>query len=154
MLVHRPYTEANVPIIKLIIPWRGLFVVRLRLTPVIYRVSKGEQPEETSIHLARIKPCFAPSVGSALEFDTIDDFFLGTKVPFPVFENTTSPVRIGNLIVKAVGKQKRGPGKPSLTNFQYFTVRGYPPSQGAWCHGNTISLCLQMINGYRARLLV
>ena len=155
MLVHRPYTEANVPNSKLISPWRGLFVVRSRLSRVIYRVSKGDQPKETSIHLARIKPCFTPSVGSALEFDTTDDLFLGTKIPFQVFENTTSPVRIGNLIVNAIRKRKRGPGKPPLTNFQYFfTVRGYPPSQGAWCHGNTVPQCLQMINNYRARLLV
>ena len=87
------------------------------LSPVIYRVSKGEQPKETSVHLARIKPYFAPSARSTLEIDTLDDLFLGTKIPFPDFDNVTSQIRIGNLIVNAIEKHKRDPGKPSLTNF-------------------------------------
>ena len=39
VLVHRPYSEADGPNPKLISPWRGSFVVRSRLSPVIYRVS-------------------------------------------------------------------------------------------------------------------
>ena len=143
VLVHRPYTEADGPNPKLISPWRGPFVVRSRLSPVIYRVSRGEQPNETSVHLARIKPYFAPSAGTVRESDTIDDLFLGIKIPLPDFENITSQVRIGNLIVDAIGKHKRAPGKPSLTNFQsLFMFRGHPPRQGAWCHGNTVPQCL------------
>ena len=65
VLVHRPYTEDDGPNPKLISPWRGPFVVRSRLSPVIYRVSRGELPKETSVHLARIKPYFAPSAGTA-----------------------------------------------------------------------------------------
>ena len=41
VLVHRPYIEADGPNLKLINPWRGLYVVRSRLSPVIYRVFKG-----------------------------------------------------------------------------------------------------------------
>ena len=72
VLVHRPYTEANGPNPKLISSWRDLFVVRSRLSPVIYRVSRGEQPNATSVHLARIKPYFAPSAVTARESDTYD----------------------------------------------------------------------------------
>ena len=80
-------------------------------------------------------------------------FFLAPKFRSRI-ENVTSQVRIGNLILNLIGKHKRGPGKQSLTNFQYFfTFRGYPPSQGAWCHGNTVPQCLQMINAYCARQL-
>ena len=104
MLVHRPYTEADGPNPKLISPWRGPFVVRSRLSPVIYRVSRGEQPKETSVHLARIKPYFAASAETARESDTLDDLFLGIKIPLPDFENITSQVRIGNLIVDAIRK--------------------------------------------------
>ena len=80
---------------------------------------KGEHPKERSVHLARIKPYFAPSAGPALGFNTLDDLFLGTKIPFPDFENVASQVRIRNRIVNAIGKHKRGSGKPSLTSFQY-----------------------------------
>ena len=69
VLVHRPYFEADGPSLKLISSWRESFVVRSRLVPVIYRVSKSNQPEETSVHLARIKPYHAPSVTSASDFD-------------------------------------------------------------------------------------
>ena len=65
----------------------------------MYHVSQGEQPKETSVHMACIKPYFAPSAGFGLEFDTLDDLFLGTKTPFPDFENVTSQVRVGNLIL-------------------------------------------------------
>ena len=139
--------------LRLISPCTGPFVVRSRPSPVIYRVSKGEQPEQMSVHLARIKPSFAPSAGSALGFVTLDGFFLGTKIPLPGFDNVASQVRIGNIIVNAIEKHKRAPGKPSLTNFQYFfTFRGYPPGQGAWRDGNTVPQCLKLINAYRARL--
>ena len=94
VLVHRPYTIADGPNPKLISPWRGPFVVRLRLSPVIYRVSRGEQPKETSVHLARIKPYVAPSSGTVREPDTLDDLFLGIKIPLPDFENTTFQIRI------------------------------------------------------------
>ena len=50
---------------KLISPWRGSYVVRSRVYPVLYyRVSKGDKPEEMSVYLARIKRYFAPSTRS------------------------------------------------------------------------------------------
>ena len=84
VLVHRPYSEADGHKPKLISPLRGPFVVRSRLSPVIYRVSTGNQPEETSAHLARIKPHHAPSVSSTSDFDSLDDLFLGIKIPFRI----------------------------------------------------------------------
>ena len=131
--IHRPYTEADGPNPKLISPWRGPFVVRSRLSPAIYSVSKGDQPEGTTIHLACIKPYYAPPAAPTSDFDALDDLFLGTKIPLPDFENVASQVRIGNFVVKAMENHKRAPGKPSLTNFQYFffTFKDYTPSQGA-----------------------
>ena len=123
-----PVHICTLKLMALMVPFSSARV----LSPVIYRVSKGEQPKEAFVHLARIKTYFAPSAGSNLEIDTLDDLFLGTKIAFLDFENVTSQVRIGNLMINAIGKHKCGPGKPSLTNFQYFfTFRGYPPSQGA-----------------------
>ena len=55
-----------------------------------------------SAHLAPIKLFLAPSAESALEFDTLDDLFRGTKTPFLGFENVTSQVRIRNRIVNAI----------------------------------------------------
>ena len=66
--------------------------VRSCLSLVIYRVSKGEQSKEMSVHLAYIKSYFAPFAGSDLEFDTLNDLFIGTKIYFPDFDNVTSQV--------------------------------------------------------------
>ena len=120
----------------------------------MYRVSKGEKPEEMSVHLARIERYYAPSTRSAPDFDALDDIFLGTKIPVADFDNVQSQVRIKNLVVNAIESHRRGIGKPSPTNFQnLFTFRGYPPSQGAWCHVNAVPQCFQLIAAYRARLL-
>ena len=146
VLLHRPYTAADGPNPKLISPWRGPYVVRSRLSPVIYRVSKGDKPEEMSVYLARIKRYYAPSTRSAPGFDALDDIFLGTKIPVPDFDNVQSQVRIKNIIVNAIESHRRGIGKPPPTNFQYlFTFRYYPPSRGAWCHVNTVPQCFQLI---------
>ena len=146
-LLHRPCTAADGPNPQLISPWRGPYVVCSRLSPVIYRVSKGGKPEEMSVHLARIKRYYAPSTRSAPDFDALDDIFLGTKIPVPDFGNVQSQVRIKNLVVNnAIEIHRRSIGKPSPTNFQYlFTFRDYPSSQGAWCHVNAVPQCFQLI---------
>jgi len=105
VLVHRPYSEADGPNPKLISSWRGPFVIRSRLSPVIYRVSKGNQPEETPVHLAR----------TATDFDSLDDLFLGIKILLWDFDNSASQVRIGKLTVNAIENHKRA---PNFTGFR------------------------------------
>ena len=85
MLVHLPNTEANSPNLKLVSPLRGPRVVRSRLSPVIYLVFKGEQPEKTSVHLARIKLYYAQFAASAPDYETIYDL-LGNRL-LPEIDN-------------------------------------------------------------------
>ena len=113
--MHCPYSEADAPNPKLISSWRGPFVIRSRLSPVIYRVSKGNQPEETPVHLARTKPYHALSVSPATDFDSLDDLFLGIKILLWDFDNSASQVRIGKLTVNAIENHKRA---PNFTGFR------------------------------------
>ena len=117
---------ADGPNLKLTNPWRGPYVVRSRLSPVIYRVSKGDKPEEMSVHLARIKRYYAPSTRSAPDFDALDGIFLGTKIPVPDFDNVQPQVRIKNLVINAIESHRRRYRK---TVSDYFSV----------------SLCLEII---------
>ena len=115
MLVHQPYIEADGPNPKLFSSVGVLFVIRSCLSLVIDRAFEGEQLEEASVRLTRIKPYDAQSAVPAPGFDALDDLFLGTKTSL-----RCAPSTIGNL-VNATEQHKRAPGKPSLTKFQYFT---------------------------------
>ena len=44
VLLHRPYHETDGPNPKLVSPWHGPYTVRAKLSPVIYRVSKPNEP--------------------------------------------------------------------------------------------------------------
>ena len=124
MLVHRLYTEADGPNLELVSPWRGGgVVIRSDLFPVIYSISKGEQPKETSVHLARIKPYCAQSAVPATGFDAL--YILVPKIPSRILINVASHARtgIGSLVVNAIEKHKRAPGKSPLTNLQYTVLR-------------------------------
>ena len=102
IFVHCPYTEADGPNPKLISPWKGPYVVRSRLSPVIYSVSKGDQPEEISVHLGRTKPYFETLDSSVTDWEALDELFLGQKIPMPDLNRNSSKIKIGNLTVRAV----------------------------------------------------
>ena len=55
VLIHRPYNGADGPNPKLISPWRGPYTVRAQMSPVIYRVTKDDNPAEITVHLSRMK---------------------------------------------------------------------------------------------------
>ena len=50
VLVHQAHKAQDYPNIKLLSPRRGSYQVRHRLSPVVYRVSKIDQSNETSVH--------------------------------------------------------------------------------------------------------
>ena len=53
-----------------------------------------------------------------------------------------------------VSSCKRGPGKASLTDFQYFfLVKDKPSSLGIGRHFNVVPQCHEMIRAYRIRIL-
>ena len=101
-----------------------------------------------------MKPYHAPIEGSTLDMEALDDIFLGQKLPVPDITRSVAEVRVGNLVVDNIENHKRGAGKPSPLNYQYyFTFRGYPANQGAWCHVNIVPQCAELIGAYRKRVL-
>ena len=64
---------------------KGPVFVRSCLSPVV--ISRSNNPKETPVvvHLTRIKPYFALSARTARESDTLDDLFVGIKIPLPFF---------------------------------------------------------------------
>ena len=55
VLIHRPYNEADGSSPKHIGPWRGPYIVRAQMSPVIYRVTRDGNPTEITVHLGRMK---------------------------------------------------------------------------------------------------
>ena len=63
-------------------------------------------------------------------------------------------VHIGPYTIEAIEGHKRGPGKASLTNFQYhFLVKDKLSNLGIWRHVNVVPQCHEMIRAYRSRIL-
>ena len=103
------------------------FDVSSRLFPVISRVSKGEQPEETSVRPACIKHYFAPSAGSAPNFDTLDDGGYETSEVRDVRRNGG-----GRGLCGGPGKRVDGvfPGRPQSFRHQRRPVDDCSPVRG------------------------
>ena len=49
VLLHRPYHDTDGPNPKLVSPWHGPYTVRAKLSPVIYRVSKPNEPNKITV---------------------------------------------------------------------------------------------------------
>ena len=62
-------------------PWRGPYQVRHQLSPVICRVSKIDQSNETSVHWGRMKPYHQRSAFVDPDFEKINQMFLGAQLP-------------------------------------------------------------------------
>ena len=62
-------------------------------------------------------------------------------------------VHIGPYTVEAIEGHMRGPGKSSLTNFEYhILVKDKPSNLGIWRHVNVVPQCHEMIRAYRSRI--
>ena len=143
VLVHRLYTVADGPDPKLISPWRGSFTVRSQLPPVIYRVARDGELAETTVHLGRVKAYH--NGASSSDFTALDDLFLQT-LPFPDLDGSVLTVHIGPHTIQAIEGHKRGPGKASLTNFQYrFLAKDKRSKLGIWRHVNVAPQCHEML---------
>ena len=49
VLLYRPYHDTDGPNPKLVSPWHGPYTVRAKLSPVIYRVSKPNEPNKITV---------------------------------------------------------------------------------------------------------
>ena len=91
---------------------------------------------ETSVPLGRMKAYHNDTSSSVPDFTAIDEF-LGTKLPAPDLDSSVLTVHIGPYTIEAIESHKRGPGKASLTNLQYyFLVKDTPSNLGIWRHAN------------------
>ena len=146
VLLHRPYDDTDGPNPKLVSPWHGPYTVRAKLSPVIYRVSKPNEPTELSVHLGRMK---------LPDFEALDDMFLGTTLPVLHLDGSMHTVSIGPYVIEAIDGHKRGVGAASVDNFQYHLKRqGQPTQCGVWRHYSSLPQCKEMIAPYRAVVFV
>ena len=83
VLVYRPYQDTDGPNPKLLLPWRGPYVICSQLSPVVYRVRRRNETREVSVHLAHIKRYYARKTPPAPDFDKLSVFFLGRQIPLP-----------------------------------------------------------------------
>ena len=145
VLLHRPYDDTDGPNPKLVSPWHGPYTVRAKLSPVIYRVSKPNEPTELSVHLGRMK---------LPDFEALDDMFLGTTLPVPHLDGSMHTVSIGPYVIEAIDGHKRGVGAASVDNFQYhLKLQGQPTQCGVWRHYSSLPQCKEMLASYRAVVL-
>ena len=154
VLLHRPYHETDGPNPKLVSPWHGPYTVRPQLSPVVYGVSKPNEPAEVTVHLGRMKQFVKPKSSPAPDFEALDDMFLGTTLPVPDLDGPMHTIAIGPYVIEAIDGHKRGVDAASVENFQYhLKLKGQPPQRGEWRHYSTLPQCKEMIEYYRAVIL-
>ena len=78
VLIYHPHDTQHEDSNKLLGPWRGPYVVRSRLSPVVfYRVSLEGSLTEISVHLGRMEKYIPRSISHEADFPEINDTFLG-----------------------------------------------------------------------------
>ena len=151
VLVHQRMFVAMMAIMKKILnPWRGPYHMRHRLSTVVYRVTLDDKSTGTLVHLARMKPYHSRSTTVEPHFEELVPMILGTKLPLPDMDRTSTSVGIGQRLVGHV-RNKRGKGRPSTLNVK-FRIRysGAGPSSDGWYHRRQILHCQECIHTYLA----
>ena len=78
---------------KLQSPWRGPYVVKSQLSPVVYRVrpaSRSAEVPDVSVHLAHLKPYHSQSRPPTPDFNLLGEMFLGKPFLFQLYCLTTT----------------------------------------------------------------
>ena len=120
ILVYRPYQDSDGPNPKLLLPWRGPYVVCSQLSPVVYRVRLMNDTREVSVHLARIKPYHQRETPPAPQLEKLGGLFLGEPIPLPQLDHPdVAHPTIESYFVDRVVDHKRGPDRPSPHNYKY-----------------------------------
>ncbi|CAB1115995.1 unnamed protein product [Ectocarpus sp. CCAP 1310/34] len=101
-----------------------------------------------------MKPYIAPTSSPVPDPETLDELFLGTTLPFPDLDGSTTAVTLGPYTIEFIDGHKRGVGAASLDNFQYhLKLKDYSSQLGLWRHYRAIPQCAEMIASYRAEIL-
>ncbi len=154
VLLFRPHATDG-PNPKLQSPWRGPFVVRSQLSPVVYRVrpdSRSAEVSDVSVHLAHLKPYHSPSRPPAPDFNLLGEMFLGKSIPLPaLLSDDNSAPRIESYVVDRIAGPDRARGRPGPHNYLYrLRLRGYGASQDLIRRAHEVPQCREMIAAYRA----
>lgn len=153
ILVYRPYQDSDGPNPKLLLPWRGPYIVCSQLSPVVYRVRLKNDTREVSVHLAHIKPYQRRETPPAPQFEKLAELFLGKPIPLPDLDHPDeAQPKIESYFVDRVVNHKCGPGRKSSHNFKYrLRLRGYGPESDLEYRADEIPQCHEMIAAYRTQ---
>ena len=153
VLVYRPYQDSDGPNPKLLLPWRGPYVICSQLSPVVYRVRRQNETGEVSVHLAHIKRYYARKTPPAPDFDKLSEFFLGRQIPLPELDHPDeAQPKIESYVVDKVVNRKSGKGPKTPYNYRYrLRLRGYGPESDLEYRADEIPQCQEMIAAYRIR---
>ena len=153
VLVYRPYQDSDGPNPKLLLPWRGPYVICSQLSPVVYRVRRQNETGEVSVHLAHIKRYYARKTPPAPDFDKLSEFFLGRQIPLPELDHPDeAQPKIESYVVDKVVNHKSGKGPKTPYNYRYrLRLRGYSPESDLEYRADEIPQCQEMIAAYRIR---
>ena len=140
VLVYRPYQDSDGPNLKLLLPWRGPYVVCSQLSPVVYRVRLTNDTREGSARLAHIKPYHQRETPPAPQFEKLAELVLGEPIPLPELDHPdAAQPKIESYSVDRVVDHKRGPGRPTPHNYKYcIRLRGYGPESDLEYHADEI----------------
>ena len=141
--VYRPYQDSDGPNPKLLLPWRGPYVVCSQLSPVVYRVGLTNDTREVSVHLAHMKPYKQRETPPAPQFEKLAELFSGKPIPLPELDHpdAAQPI-IESYFVDRVVDHERGPGRPRPHNYKYRRrLRGYGPISDLEYRADEIPQC-------------
>ena len=151
--MYRPYQDSDGPNPKLLLPWRGPYVVCSQLSPVVYRVRLTNDTRQVSVHVDHMKPYHQRETPSAPQFEKLAELVLGKPIPLPVLNHPdAAQPKIEFYFVDRVVDHKRGPGRPSPHNYKYRPrLRGCDPEFDAEYRADEIHQCHELIAAYRAQ---
>ena len=133
MLVYKPHQSTDGPNPKLIQPWRG---------PVVYRIRHPDDTKQVSVHLAPVKS-YRPRQSAP----TPD------LLPTPALEEyETVPPHIGIYQDADVVAHRRGQGRHSPHNYIYrLRLKGFSPEADLEYRAYQVPQCQELIAAYRAQ---
>ena len=153
MLVYKPHQSTDGPILKLIQPWRGPYIICSKLSPVVYRIRHPDDTKQVSVYLSHIKSYRPRQSAPAPDFHRLEGLSLGKTLPTPAFEESeTVPPHIGIYQVADVVGHRRGQRRHSPHNYIYrLRLKGFDPEADLEHRTHQVPQCQELIAAYRAQ---
>ena len=83
VVIYKPHQNTDGPNPKLIQPWRGLYIICSKLSPVVYQIRLLDDTKQVSVHLGHKKSYKLRQSAPAPDFHKLDRLclFLGNASP-------------------------------------------------------------------------